>query len=81
MFPSLFAKVAQELTNTVTGKKTKKTKPKPKEECINKKQSQGIRKNIHIDYWFKMWRRFIFILCSVGNRIVTSEQDFKSVLQ
>lgn len=52
MFPSLFAKVAQELTNTVTGKKMKKTKLK--EECINKKQSQGIRKNIHIDYWFKM---------------------------
>lgn len=52
MFPSLFAKVAQELTNTVTGKKTKKTKLN--EECINKKQSQGIRKNIHIDYWFKM---------------------------
>lgn len=42
MFPSLFAKVAQELTNTVTGKKTKKTKLK--EECINKKHSQGIRK-------------------------------------
>lgn len=79
MFPSLFAKVGQELTNTVTGKKMKKTKLK--EECINKKQSQGIRKNIHIDYWFKMWRSFIFILCSVGNRIVTSEQDFKSVLQ
>lgn len=52
MFPSLLAKVAQELTNTVTGKKTKKTKLK--EECINKKQSQGIRKNSHIDYWFKM---------------------------
>lgn len=52
MFPSLFAKVAQELTNTVTGKKMKKTKLK--EERINKKQSQGIRKNIHIDYWFKM---------------------------
>lgn len=28
MFPSLFAKVAQELTNTVTGKKTKKNQTK-----------------------------------------------------